>query len=414
MNMESDIKSESGLVEGNFFELHALGEISGKLPYLVLAKDPGAANCLSPVIERLLAKNRRLFLFAKDRANEIFRKNFSSRASITQSSPESAVRQPTVVLAAGTSDPEYEGRIIQRIKQTNPKSKLVLIEDFPGSLVGLMQELAGFETPISPDLVFVTSRTSGENMNQRFPSLKDKIIPVGQPAFDSLLLEETQVVNTEVRERLQIQPGDLLVTYSGVPSQDRLGENAEALQEIVSALNSITNSRNIDIYFVNRNHPREADPAQFSPILEAAGQRVKVIDEFQHREVSIREITAASNLVVTTISTTGLETALRGSRPQTKLDQTGWLPVHIYLPQAREYIERTAGSLPVITLGATGVALEEGEVEPTIERSLFDRNFKQGILDAQQGPLRKEYRFYGKKTSTDRVLLWLRYFEKNE
>lgn len=411
--MESDIKPESGLVEGTLFELHQ-ENVKGELSYLVVAKDPGAANCLSPVVEGLLVKNRRLSFFAKDRAFEIFQRNFSSRSDISESSPESAVKEPTVVLAAGTSDPEYEGRIIQRIKQTNPKSKLVLIEDFPGSLIGLMQKLASLETPISPDLVFVTSRSSGENMDQRFPNFgKDKIIPVGQPAFDSLLLEETQTVNEEVRGGLQIQPTDLLVTYSGVPSQDRPGENSQALKLIVSALSSITNRSNIDIYFVNRNHPREVDPAQFIPILEAASQRVKIIDELQHRDVSIREITAASNLVVTTISTTGLETALRGSRPQTRLDQTGWLPVHIFLPRTQEYIKRTAGSLPVIELGATGVASKEEEVEPIIERSLFDRDFKQEILEAQQGPLRKEYRFYGKRTSTDRVLFWLRYFEKN-
>ncbi len=368
---------------------------SDNSPYLVLAKDPGAANCLSPVVEGLLRKKRELFLFAKDRADEIFNRNFAQQSEISKSSPESVIGQgAAIVLASGVSDPnaDFEGNIIKRVKQKDPKVRLVLIEDFPGSLVGLMQKLANLEDPISPDLVFVTSRTSQENMNQRFPNLGDKIIPVGQPAFDSILLEETQTINNKVRERLQIQPGDLLVTYSGVPSQDRPGSNARALKELVSALNAITDSRNIDIYLVNRNHPREVDPTLFTPILEAANQRVIIIDESQHRELPMRELTAASNLVVTTISTTGLETALRGCRPQTKLDQTGWLPVHIFLPQDQEYIRNTAGSLPVIELGASGVALNENEVEPTIEKALFDQRFQQGILDAQQGPLKKEYR----------------------
>jgi len=415
--MEEEIKPELNSIQGNLFELKA-GKSSDELPYLILAKDPGAAACLTPVIELLMSKDKRIFLFAKDKANEHFTQKFSSNSTLRELRLESIVEKgPTIILASGTSDPEYEGKLIQHLTETNPKNKIVLIEDFPGSLVRLMEKLASLDRPILPDLIFTTSRSSQENMIKRFPTFgKDNIIPVGQPAFDSLLLEETQSINQKVRENLGISPTDLLVTYIGVPSQDHPGLNSEALSETVSVLNKIAETRGVRIHFINRNHPREANAALYTSILETANDKVKVVDEPQHLKMTTRELTASSNLIVTTISTAGLETALRGSRPKTKLDQTGWLPLHILLPQAQEFIRKTAGVLPVIELEATAVAPTEGEIEPTMEQSLFNSNFQKRILDAQQGPLRKEYRFYGrrKKTSAERVILWLRRFERTK
>lgn len=410
--MEEEINPEITPSEGKLFEIGS--KESNKTSLLILAKDPGAANCLSPVVEALTKKGRSLFLFAKDRAEEIFNQKFSQIATISKFAPENIeTDKPLIILASGTSDPEYEGETIRRLKEKDPKNKLVLIEDFPGSLVGITQKLAGFD--IAPDFVLVTSRSSQKNMNQRFPTLgKDRIVPVGQPAFDSLLLEKTKTVNEEVRKKLGLTKDDLLVTYSGVPSQDHPDLNYQTLELIISALSSITDEKGLKIHFVNRNHPREINPSQFNSILENASENVKIINETKHQKISTRDITAASNLVITTISTTGLETALRGSRSQTELEQTGWIPIHILLPQAQDFIRRTAGSLPVIELGATAIAFNEGEVREAVEKSLFDESFKKEVLNAQQGPLRNEYRFYGKRTSTDRVLLWLRYFDKTK
>lgn len=411
--MEEELKKGAEIAQERFFEVNPQSS-NRETPFLILAKDPGAANCLSPVINALSERDRHIFIFTKDTAEEIFNQKFSQQSQVSKSTPESVVLKETpIILASGTSDPEYEGNIITKLKKTNPKLKLILIEDFPGSLVSITKKLATFN--ITPDLALVTSRSSQKNMNQRFPNFgKEKVIPVGQPAFDSLLLEETKTVNQEIRKKLGLTEDDLLVTYSGVPSQDHPNLNYQALELIISALNSIANDRGLKINFVNRNHPREVNPSQFIPILENASANVKIIDETQHQKISTRDITAVSNLVATTISTTGLEAVLRGCRPQTKLDQTGWMPIHILLPQAQDFIKRTAGSLPVIKFGATAIAWNEAEVRNAVEKSLFDEGFKKGVLNAQQGPLRNEYRFYGKKTSTDRVLLWLRYFEKKQ
>lgn len=381
------------------------------LSYLVLAKDPGSATCLSPVIDGLLKKNKRLFIFAKDRASEIFRKRFAKELMITESQLQKIISpRVTVILTSGTSDPNFEGSIIKSIKQKNPRVKLVSIENFPGSLIGLTQKLAGFEDPISPDLVFVTSRSTNKKMCQILPHLgKDKIITVCQPEFDLLLSEQTQVINRRVRKRIRINHNDLLVSYFGALSREH-PDATHALAKTISALNAITNKRNI--YLAFRPHPREINSSLFDPILKTASEKVKIINPSEHQQISTREISAAANLIVTTISTPGLETALRGSRPQTKIEQTGWLPLHIMLPPAQAWIKKNAGSLPVVELGATATALASNEIQPVIEKALFDKDFQRQILKAQQGPLKSEYRFYGRKTSTDRVLLRLERFEK--
>ncbi len=372
-----------------------------QLPYLVIAKDPGAANCLSPVVEKLKV-NRKLYFFAKDKAREIFNRNFPDQDNISES------LLVGTILASGTSDPDYEGLIIEGTKRENPQSKLILIEDFPGSLVGLMKKLANLKQPILPDLVFVTSRSSREAMGQRFFLNQSIVIPIGQPAFDPLIFEDTPKVNQDVRSHFSILPNDLLVSLIGIPSQDRPGLNSKALCLTVSALNSISQRRDVDLKFVYRDHPREVDPSQYFPILETACKKVRIINPLLHKGFSTSEITAASNLVVNTTSTVGLETALRGSRRQTRIDQTGWLSMHLLLPQTIEFFKRMAGSMPLIDLKATAIASGNTDVEEVLEDCLFNPVFQKSILDAQQGALRFEYRFNGVSTSTKRALLWLK------
>lgn len=213
-----------------------------------------------------------------------------------------------------------------------------------------------------------------------------------------------------------------MVSYIGIPAGDYLASNVQGeyrdlnsvtLQSVVESLLRIAEKhQSEEFYFVYRPHPRELIKLWKHPLLSQLKDGAKNLhllafskEEWNSLVMSARQLSAASNLVITTFSTVGQEVALSGARAA-KATTLGSLPLHILLPGSpAEYSQ--PGGLLVVDSGASAVARDTTAVGTEMERCLYDEEYQRDMRRAQQTVLGLEYRFKAAPATT-RAYHWMR------
>lgn len=325
-NFFPEVKSRLGYIEGrpDLFETKVLqlvqrNEASDKNnTILTLARDPGSGNALVPVLQELAKDSDTNIVTITDGwAGEILRKNFPA-VDITPTGgilgADQTFDAPKVILMDFASS---EMGLDTYASATFSEIPKILVEDYYGTAVTFLSVLIKRKLPL-PEKICVMDAGARDIILKEFPDLADKIEVTGQPIFDQLTKENTEKVAQETKKKLGLQPTDVLIAFmSTIDEPEKIMQMADALKNTCG-----------NFYLAFRRHPRDNTSYDtYKKILVDAG--IKVIDT---EGFTTNEIGAASDVVITTWSTEGLNGIYRRKPTIHVVDQNFRMPTNLSVP----------------------------------------------------------------------------------
>jgi len=187
-----------------------------------IARDPGAAAYLRPVLRYFVQHNAPFALFTKESA--------LSLTDIPQLSAEPVdATRISIALTPGDHDPAQTiVPMLQNLKQKNPALKIAVAEDYPSSTQPLLQSMAA--NHLLPSAILSNSRlTQHENVaflhSHGLSTDSVPCIVTPNPAFDEHHLTDPK---GNARKILHIPAKTFLLGIFGMPEQDIPAKNNHA------------------------------------------------------------------------------------------------------------------------------------------------------------------------------------------
>lgn len=328
------IEGRDDLFQTKFFRIGVPKEHQKEADHSLLAtmRDPGSAAALAPVLESLQSDTSLEMIAATDgRAEEIVKKRFTTEdITPTTSAFEIAGQEktPDVILVCASS----ENGIETFASTTFSEKPVVVVEDYYTSAGNYLQRLKEIQEGSAerelPQAICVMDEEAKRIVVDAYPDVEPLVVVTGQPAFDRIARENTETISKTVRERLELDTEQKLVTFMSQMQPKEMAEDlAQALRHATSKF-----------VLAFRRHPRDPVPAaEYREVLEKAGIALIDTDDF-----STDEISAASDLILTAFSTAGLEGIYR-RKPTIHITDTTHqeIPAELPLP------------LPPVKLGAS-------------------------------------------------------------
>jgi hypothetical protein len=313
---------------------------------LVASRDPGSANALIPVVRKLGEDQMKIDIITDGRALDIFKSNFQTKDLTPKDSvleADKVIGTPDVILTDTSANKGIEGYATSTFKEV----PLVLLEDYYGSSVEYLQASKERYGRL-PNKICVMDEEAAKVVIKSFPELVDRIEITGQPAFDSLATEETEVIQKQVKEKLNLKQEDKLVVL--------MSTNDVTVDQIEKTLSHYESVHGIFLAF--RKHPRDnTSYEEYYSLFSRIGINYVDVEDF-----SSDEIGAAADLVITTWSTEGLKGIYR-RKPTIHLCDASILDV----PPGLEV------PFPLVKLGASEGVSDMNDLTQTISL-LLDKN----------------------------------------
>lgn len=379
-----------------------------KTSVLVAAEFAGSARYLIPVAKLLSEKNN-VYFQTRGPAEEIINIQFKRNAVEMDTLPPFEW-----TLVSGGENLGFE------VAAARLAQKVAVAEDSPTSIGRVIDAL--LQNGIEPSLVLAITRRQAEVYRERYAGRNFPVIPIGQPDFDRLHSEDAAALAEEARQILKISPKSRVVTYIGfrgevvqgkIPSGGYPDFDSYILTETARAIRGVALSHPDEKFiYINRPHPGLREELWRNPSLEEYTQteeseNLRVISlskqEWEASGLTTRQITAASGVVANIGSTVGQEVALAGANQARRKMPIGAVPLYILPGNAVEVF--WSGEFALGRTGSVAVAESVESIEETIERALFDSEYRGQIAQSQQ-ELLSEFRFTG--SATGRVPLWMR------
>lgn len=284
--------------------LWRIGAGNKRTRILVGLRDPGEANALLPVLNKLTQEPCDMFVMADSLGKKMVE---NAALGFTRSrSFDPLLRivsiKADIMLTGFSGMPGTELALTANARQSG--IPVVWIEDYPGGILPYYRLNKPHPTnpAVIPDYIFVVNEWAKEEELKYIPGFNpSKIIVTGQPAFDSIAVEDRQGTRARVREALKMGSGESLIVYMGIPTI----ASAEALEILVKGINDL-GLRNFRL--VNRRHPRDTTPNEtYDQITDSVRPCIVDTTGFTTDKVGM-----AADLVITTYSTTGIEAVQRG------------------------------------------------------------------------------------------------------
>jgi len=368
-NLSPEEQKRMAYVEGapfrtSVFEIEKNeGETSTEIEknVVVVSRDPGSANALCPVVELLQKEdNIGIKLVTDGRAQQLFQKKFKTK-DIT---PEGNILE-----AAGTlSSPDIalidssvgEIGIEMFFSATFPEVPVVLVEDYYTSSVPYLKRLKESNLPF-PKKICVIDEGAKDILVKKFPEVADSIEVTGQPSFDRFAREDTEKIAGDVKKELGIKPEEILVTYMSSAEKNEL----ELIQRLSEELAKVGKA----FKFTYRRHPRD------NTSLEQYEAEIKKrkLDYVRTMDLPTDKIGAASDLVINTISTEGLNAIYR-RKPSININDPRFTdPYEDLIPPPSVRLGASAGIEKIEELADCVKKLLDPESK---ERKTLDKNMK--------------------------------------
>jgi hypothetical protein len=292
---------------------------------LVASRDPGSANALVPVMRQLLEKNDiEMMVLTDGRAQEAFYNNFPCQ-DITPSGmaleADNVIGTPDLIL----TDSSDERGLETYAAATFGGVPTVAIEDYYFNSHPYLEALLERNLPL-PERICVMDKAAKRLILEKFPpatypQISERIVITGQPAFDRFAKEPTEQIHRDVRTELGIKDSEQLISMmttftnqGDVPPRTR-----QAVEKMADQIQGLGGN----VVFAFRPHPRidQTPYEQYEKIFRERG--VRIIDS---RQYSSDQINAASDIVMTTWSTEGLNGIYR-RKPTIHITDDEWQPV---------------------------------------------------------------------------------------
>lgn len=262
---------------------------------LVVGRDPGSAGALLPVVDILINETGlETYALVDGRAQD----KFQGQLKVQDVTPETSlssdiVVEPSVILVDASTESGLEGYA----NSTFVDVPMVLIEDMYSSSIKFLQaikERPGFHLP---EKICVIDEEAKRLIVEKFPDMNDLVVVTGQPSFDRISKENTRKISSEVREKLGLEVHEKLVSFMSTPRV-----TIEQAEKIFCELQELK-----DFKLIFRKHPRDNTSDEDYEAMLAKNGMVCLNAE----GLMTDEVNCASDLVITTWSTEGLNAIYR-------------------------------------------------------------------------------------------------------
>ncbi|MDP3724701.1 MAG: hypothetical protein Q8R11_03670 [bacterium] len=322
-------------------------------PFILIgARDPGGANALLPVLRSLLQSECQVGVLTDSKAKEMLSTklpDFFSYHNLDPLRQVASMRPDAVVVGLTSFQPGIEMTLTANAAIDG--IPVVWVEDYPGCIFPHYRDIQTVPW-LLPDVLCVANEWAKQRELDANPTFSpEKVIVTGLPNLDRIAHEDRIGTRVRVREELGISPNETLIVYMGIPTE----ANLETLHALVQALRHFPQ---VPIRLVNRRHPRDTIHQSFyKEILSPFGDQVIDTDTFSTDDIGL-----SADLVVTTYSTTGIESVYRQ------------IPtLHILIPEIIAKAESSNIEDPIVVQdGASPCARTKGEIAPLLERFFFD------------------------------------------
>jgi hypothetical protein len=283
---------------------------------LIVMRDPGTANALLPVIDKLKDSNNLFFLCDGKALSSLNKEGYD----LNDETPDEGLLSENSSLSDQNLNPDLiltsraasNAGLESFARSTFSDAKIVLIEDIydsAGDFISRGQEsnqsFQKDENMRQADKICVIDEEARDIILSQFPDVPDldkKIEVTGQPSFDKIYQEDSMAIRQETREDLGVEPNERLVIFFGVSRGV-----GDSLEKILPQMKELSSS-NVKLIF--RPHPRDPiSPDEYSHLLDQSG--VNFIDFNIGNKYTSDEIVNASDVVVTTTSTVTFEAIYR-------------------------------------------------------------------------------------------------------
>lgn len=278
----------------------------GRIPSVVVVSgDPGGANAVAPVIQKLIGdKKVRVSAFAYREAKTLWKDrnipfSYLPDSTTLESAKILLKNRETDLFFSGTSynDQEFEKQFISAARTLQIPSLVLL--DYWSNYSIRFSDNDGNRIYIPDKIAIMDEFTRNEMIQEGFNP--EQLIITGQPAFDDLiLLRDSFSVEQkkEIRKTLGNLKDDLVVVFAseplfrGTPTKPanpgytRIG----VLHSLVTALDRIQEVTRRKIVLVIRPHPRENS----HEFLDIHGEKIQIILSSTGRS---RDVIQAADLV---------------------------------------------------------------------------------------------------------------------
>ncbi len=366
-NLPPKEKTRLGIIDGKereLFETKYLqmkqDQLPEQAPYVLVAtRDPGSGAALLPVLKELQDKVH-LTMVTDGRAEESIEKQFQTHDVMANEqfvfANEAHIKKPDIILLDKSSNMGIELHLIATYEDV----PFVVVEDTYTNSLPLLRILKerGLR---DPDHICVMDAYAKQIITKEFPHLASCIEITGQPSFDRFATEPTENIAKEVRQKLDISEQQRLVSYMSTIDEP------EKITLLAQTLATMENKESLVIAF--RRHPRDNTPYQtFHDIFQQAG--IQAIDTTKY---TTDQISAASDIVLTTWSTEAIHAMYRG-KPT----------IHIFDDRFRKTPSGSAQEWPPVAMGAS-LGIDQVEDIANILPTLMNPNnptYKQIIQGA--------------------------------
>lgn len=264
---------------------------------VVVSRDAGSAAALSPVVKILEDQKRvGISVLTDGRAEGAIKGQFET----VEHTPENplqiadSIPAPNLILADVSSEQGLE----TYLNATFENVPLVLIEDYYSNTkeyLKAVKERPGLRMPVK---ICVMDEEAKNIILSDHPELSEVVEVTGQPAFDSIANEDVKGISEQVRAKLGLAISDKIVAF--MSTDDVNISQITKIAEILAQAGP-------EYTLAFRKHPADNTTyEQYFEMLEQLG--IKCVDT---REFATKEVSAASDLVITTWSTAGIEAIYR-------------------------------------------------------------------------------------------------------
>lgn len=324
---------------------------------LAVAGDPGGANALAPVLRLLSAGQLRIVACPYREAGKLWTDYGITVTPIADSNPAEQLRTEDVSLlltATSMNGLDCEKSYITVARSLGIPSVSVL--DFWSHYCERFADSSGALLYV-PDRIAVMDHAAREGL-LRCGIAAERLVVTGQPAFDALFDCRHRFSSenySRTRKSLDVAPQAVLVAFLSQPLSETVGvkygyNELTVLQQLIAALADIQEKRATRLILLVRPHPRE-NPGKYRDFSQP-GLDLRVSNSGDRREVAM-----AADLVVGMNTVLLFECCLLGCI--TVSLQPGLIGKDV-LPS-----NHTGWSWPVYNAA---------QIEPTLERMLFDSN----------------------------------------
>ena len=338
---------------------------------VAVAGDPGGAEALAPVLERLLGDGRvRPALFPYREAIRLWEARGLRAAPLTGALSRDAARdllareQAKALVTGSSVNPDQLERVfIAAARDLGIPSLSIL--DFWTNYRRRWADPAGDLSDLPDIIAVMDDRARAEMVAEGFPA--ERIEVTGQPAFDRLPRMRagfTRGRRDAVRKGLGLAPGEAFVLFASQPVSSLSGESAEnplfpgytersVIPAVIRALDRIGHAEGRKIACVLRPHPRE----KAGDLRRWKGEHIRVLVQEGGDRL---ETAMAADLVTGMTSVLLLEACYLGT-PVVSIQPSPRLPDP--LPSNRDGLSRAVYS--------------EGEIEPVLQEMLCRRGVRE-------------------------------------